>query len=116
MLTVNDNSTSNGHAGVRYTLGSLGVAAARGCEEDLARVAHLAVRLEDARFLQAAAQAIGTTDRFRDVIATFGTPANQTPAGFRVETSLMSDGLLLIDLVRDISYDRNGVRRPTVVV
>ncbi|HSW42903.1 MAG TPA: transaldolase [Patescibacteria group bacterium] len=116
MLTVNDNSTSNGHAGVRYTLGSLGVAAARGCEEDVARVAHLAVRLEDARFLQAAAKAIGTTDRFRDVIATFGTPANQTPAGFRVETSLMSDGLLLVDLVRDISYDRNGVRRPTAVV
>ena len=28
----------------------------------------------------------------------------------------MADRLLLIDLVRDISYDRNGLRRPTAVV
>lgn len=116
MLTVNDSSNGNGRAGVRYTLGGLGVAPARGCEEAVARVAHLALGLDDARFLQASATAVGITARFGDVIQTFGTPATELPAGFRVETSLMADGLLLVDLVRDISYDRNGMRRPTAVV
>ena len=116
MLTVNYSSTGSGVAGVRYTLGHIGAAPARGDVDDVARVDQLALAAEDARFLQTAATAIGVTDRFRDVIATFKTPAGETPAGFRVEASLMADGLLLIDLVRDISYDRNGVRRPTAVV
>ena len=116
MLTVNQNSTGEGRVGVRYTLGQIGVAPARGDADHVARVAHLALKADDARFLQPAAIAIGVTARFRDVIATFDTPAGETPAGFRVEASLMADGLLLVDLVRDISYDRNGVRRPTAVV
>ncbi|HEY3544757.1 MAG TPA: transaldolase [Propionicimonas sp.] len=115
-MTVNHNSSGEGVAGVRYTMGQLGVAPARGDAEDVARVAHLALDREDARLLQTAVCAIGVTPRFRDVIATFKTPAGETPAGFRVEASLMPDGLLLVDLVRDISYDRNAVRRSTAVV
>ena len=43
-------------------------------------------------------------------------PANETPAGFRIESTLMNDGLLSVDLVRDIGYDKNGVKRPTNVI
>lgn len=116
MLTVNENPTAMSFAGVHYTVGGLGVPAARGCEDDLARVANVGLTFENAQYLRAAAVAIGSTARFRDVIRTFGSPAGETPAGFRVEISLMSDGLLLIDLVRDISRLANGVRRPTAVV
>jgi hypothetical protein len=116
MLTVNFNSIGEGAAVVRYTLGGIGVAPARAQEDEVARVARMQVEAKDAQFLREAATAIGVTDRFRDVIQTFKTPPGETPAGFRVEASLVTDGLLLIDLVRDISYDRNGQRRPTGVV
>lgn len=116
MPTVNYLSIDERYAGVRYTLGGLGVATARGDEDEVGRIADLVVPREDAAFLHSAATAIGVTERFRDVVRTFRTPAGQTPAGFRVETALRADGLLQVDLVRDISYDRNGVRRPTGVV
>ena len=56
---------------------------------------------------------IGVTDRFKDVIKTFATPAGQTPAGFRRELVIDADQTLRVDLVRDISYDTNGEKRPT---
>lgn len=116
MLTVNYPSTGNAQAGVRYTLGSLGVEAARGYETDVARVLGTALSQRDTEFLRQNAQAIGVTARFRDVINTFTTPEGETPAGFRVECILLGSGLLEVDLVRDITYDKNGVRRPTGVV
>ena len=116
MQTVNYNSNREGSIGLRHTLGHIGVPPARGDVDDVARVESLALKDEDARFLRTAATAIGVTARFRDVVATFNTPAGETPAGFRVEASLAADGLLLIDLVRDIGYDRNGARRPTAVL
>lgn len=116
MPTVNYPSTQAGLAGVRYTLGGLGLAAARGDESDFARVIHFEVTPEDARFLRETASTIGVTERFRDVVRTFKTPEGETPAGFRVDTSLVTHGLLQVDLVRDISFDRNGMPRPTGVV
>lgn len=59
---------------------------------------------------------LAATPRFKDVIQTFAVPAGETPAGFRIESTLQEDGLLLIDLVRDISYDKNGVKRPTGIL
>ena len=43
-------------------------------------------------------------------------PRGETPAGFRLESSLEAGGVLRVDLVRDISYDKNGVKRPTKVI
>jgi hypothetical protein len=65
------------------------------------------------RFLTKAVSFIGVSERFRDVIDTFDVPKGQTPAGFRVEYNLKSGSLLEIDLVRDIAYDKNGIKRPT---
>jgi methionine aminopeptidase len=56
---------------------------------------------------------IGVSARFRDVIDLFKVPEGETPQGFRIEYNLKEGGLLEIDLVRDISYDKNGEKRPT---
>ena len=56
---------------------------------------------------------IGVTDEFKKVIKTFDVEPGITPAGFRQEFVLGNDGSVRIDLVRDISFDKNGVRRPT---
>jgi hypothetical protein len=65
------------------------------------------------KFLSNAVGFISVSERFKDVIDTFGTPEGETPAGFRVEYNLRGNQLLEIDLVRDISYDKNGEKRPT---
>ena len=46
----------------------------------------------------------------------FKTPAGETPAGFKVQYELAENDVLRIDLVRDISYDKNGIKRPTKVL
>jgi len=56
---------------------------------------------------------LGVSGRFRDVLDTFKTPEKKTPAGFRIEYTLLEDGLLEADLVRDIAYGENGEPRPT---
>jgi hypothetical protein len=66
--------------------------------------------------LKGLARAFGVTKGFRSVIDTFQVPAGQTPAGFRIEFVVDPDSVVRADLVRDISYDRNGQRRPTQVL
>lgn len=56
---------------------------------------------------------VGVTENFRSVIDTFKTPEGETPPGFRIEFKLDAGGVLRVDLVRDISYDKNGQKRPT---
>ncbi|MGD8216064.1 transaldolase family protein [Aestuariimicrobium sp. Y1814] len=114
--TVNYSSVSRGRNLVNYTLAGLGLPVARGQEDAVARVADTVISAEDAELLSTRTKAIGVSDRFNDVIATFNTPAGETPAGFRIESNLSADGLLVVDLVRDIGYDRNGVKRPTGVI
>ena len=114
--TVNYSSIRTGRAQVGYTLGGLGLQAARGADDAVARVENLQIDAADFGMLRERAQAIGVSERFKDVIATFGTPAGETPPGFRIETTLARDGLLVVDLVRDIGYDKNGNKRPTGVI
>jgi hypothetical protein len=116
MLTVNQSSHGDGALGVRVTLAGLGVPAARGEDDVLDRVGHLEISPQRVALLHGAATAVAGTPRFHDVLRTFPVPAGETPAGFRVELSLGHDGLLAVDLIRDIGYDRNGQRRPTGVV
>ena len=62
------------------------------------------------------AKYIGVTEQFKDVINTFHTPDGETPAGFKRELVMEKDGVVKVDLVRDISYDKNGILRPTNVL
>lgn len=84
-----------------------GIGVVRGDEEHVARVRPYVERLG------AQVKGVGVTDRFREVVELFGTPAGETPPGFRVESIQARDGSVLFDLVRDIGCDRNGVPRPT---
>ncbi|MDO8686166.1 MAG: transaldolase family protein [Clostridiales bacterium] len=58
----------------------------------------------------------GVTSEFRAVVDLFKVPEGETPAGFRVEYLLEEENVLKVDLARDISYDRNGIKRPTNVL
>ncbi len=59
---------------------------------------------------------IGVTPNFRRIIDYFDVPEGELPAGFRLELRLEADSVLRLDLVRDIAYGKNGVRRPTNVL
>lgn len=115
-MTVNYSKQGYGKAGVNFTLKSLGVTAARGSEDGVQRVVNKVIGIQEYEALHGAVKAIGVTERFRDVIKTFAVPEGGTPAGFRIETYLENDGLLLADLVRDISCDRDGMMRPTKTI
>lgn len=60
--------------------------------------------------------ALGVTANFRDVIDCFHVAPGETPAGFRVEYVMERDGRVNADLARDISYDKNGMKRPQRVL
>lgn len=59
---------------------------------------------------------IGVTDGFRKVIEYFKAPEDETSAGFRIEYSVEDGNVLKVDLVRDISYDKNSIKRPTNIL
>lgn len=101
---------------VKYTLSSLyghgGRPVVSGDESYVDRILGHEIdrQLYDELLLRNAA--LGVTKGFKEVIDYFHGPANETPAGFRVEYRLERDGLVRADLVRDISYDKNGIKRP----
>jgi hypothetical protein len=115
-MTVNYSQNCFGRAGLNFTLRSLGAPAVRGQEESFGRVMNKAISFDEYRELKGLVQFIGFTPRFEDVIKTFNVPEGETPAGFRIECYLEPDGVLTVDLVRDISYDKNGIKRPTKMV
>jgi hypothetical protein len=67
-------------------------------------------------FLKDIVRYVGVTTNFREVIDYFKTPAGETPAGFKIQYELTEKNVLRIDLIRNISYDRNGIKRPTKVL
>ena len=77
------------------------------------RVLDMPISLNLHQAMKPVASNLGVTQTFRDVIDYFKVPDGETPAGFRMEYILEADGVLRVDLVRDISYDKNGQKRPT---
>lgn len=67
-------------------------------------------------FLSEIVESVDVSDRFVDVIRTFDVRDGITPAGFRIEYTVINGNELVIDLVRDISYGENGLKRPTNVI
>lgn len=101
---------------VTHRVGSLGLAPARGAQDDVARVLGQRLDPDVARELRATARGLDVTDDLRRIVRHFATPPGHTPAGFRVVSELEADGTLRFDLRRDISYDADGVLRPTGVL
>lgn len=101
---------------INVNLDSLGLEVVRGEDALVERVKEMPVSIEDYKALTSVAKYVGVTDQFKAVINTFNTPEGETPAGFRREMILDKDQVLRVDLVRDISYDKNGISRPTNVL
>ena len=106
---------------LKCTLGSLlrggDALNANGNESDyLRRIENHEITLELYPDVKTYGKAIRVSDHFRQVIDDFHVPAGETPAGFRVDLALKEDGLIEADLKRDISYDRNGMKRPTRIL
>jgi hypothetical protein len=68
---------------------------------------------EEYAVLKGCIKNIGVSSAFKKAIDYFKSPEGETPAGFRVEYNLKEHNFLEIDLKRDISYDKNGIKRPT---
>lgn len=101
---------------IHYTLASLlgeNVHVISGEEELVRRALHKEITREEFSLLRTCVRRIGVTERFKDVLRTFSVPKNETPAGFEIRYELEGDGRLNIDLKRNISYDKNGAKRPT---
>jgi len=116
MQTVNYLSSGEGTVGVTYTLGSLGLHPVSGDFDDFQRVKNLVISEKQFTLLRQCANNIDFSPRWKDVIKTFKVPSGETPQGFRIESTLEEGKLLKLDLVRDISYDKNGSKRPTKVI
>lgn len=116
MKTVNHLSNGEGTSELVFTLGALPGNVAQEDAEYVERVKNYIISYEKFVTLQEVVKTITVSERFKDVIKTFHVPENETPAGFRIECELLGDGVLMVDLVRDISYDKNGVKRATKVL
>jgi len=103
--------TSDGETS--YRIRTLGLIPAIGQEEYVGRIVDHRLAPEDFRALAGLARHIGITEEFKRIIDYFAPPAGHTPAGFRIVLNVEAGGLLQIDLVRNISYDADGVLRPT---
>lgn len=82
-------------------------------EQYVLRAVHKKINFEEYQFLSKTIEFVGVTQNFKNIIDYFKTPEGETPAGFRIEYSMKDSKVLLIDLVRDIAYDKNGEKRAT---
>ena len=96
-----------------YRIRTLSLPAVSGEEDYVRRVVDQPLTPEAFRELSGGARHLGVTAEFKKVIDYFATPAGHTPPGFRIALNVEAGGLLQIDLARDISYDADGVLRPT---
>ncbi len=121
MLHVNLGREDVISGGIKTTLRALvksdtkssGASIISGEEAYANRVLDLPIPLDLYQAAKPITHAIGVTRTFKDVIDYFKVPEGETPAGFKIEYILEAGGALRADLVRDISYDKNGRKRPT---
>lgn len=116
MGTVNYLEKGEGKTGILFTLGALQAEVKSGHEENFQRVKNYSISREMFLAIKGIVKTVEVSPRFQDVIKTFDVPKGETPAGFRIECELIEDHVLLIDLVRDISYGKNGLKRPTKII
>lgn len=83
--------------------------------DDIQRVLNTPIDYDTFELLSRRATSLAVGEELRKVVSYFNTPAGTTPAGFR-RTLTMRGETLVADLKRDISYDTNGIKRPTNVL
>ena len=92
---------------------NLNLTAVGGEEAYVARILEQKLSVEEFDILVKEADRIGVTDEFKRIVDTYPEPADGTPAGFEVRMEIGADRVLRADLKRNISYGKNGVKRPT---
>ncbi len=92
---------------------NLNLPAVAGEESLVERVLDQPLNKGEFSYLLHMADSIGVTDEFKRVIRTFDVPEGETPAGFEIRLEVGADRVLRADLRRNISYGKNGVKRPT---
>lgn len=85
----------------------------RGDEAYVNRAIDHEIQLEEFKLLSNQIKYIGVTEEFKEIIDYFKVPEGEVPAGFKIQYNVASGRRLMIDLVRDISYGKNGKKRPT---
>ncbi len=90
-----------------------GTSVISGEEKYVDHILDLPITIDLYEELKFASRKIGVTKNFKEVIDFFNVPEKETPQGFRIEYVIEADGVVRADLVRDISYDKNGQKRPT---
>lgn len=98
------------------TLINSGLKVIPGDEEYLKRVMDQPISLQDYRHFMEISWHLGVTGNFKEAVDYFKVPDGETPAGFRVEYVFEGAGVIRADLRRDISYDKNGRKRPTNIL
>ncbi len=101
---------------MKYFLRNLKKEAVRGEEDYVSGMADMIIDKDDFWELKKESKYIGVTKRFQNVMKTFPMPCGETPAGFQRDYYLDGEGILRLDLRRNISYDKNGRLRPTKVL
>lgn len=80
------------------------------------RLSFFEIEKDDYTFLKNIVTSIKATDYFKGVIDYFDIPEGETPAGFKFNIEYIGQGVLEVNLVRDISYGKNGEKRPTDIL
>lgn len=101
---------------MKYYFRNLNKDAVRGEEEYVSCIMDTEIEKDDFAVLKQEARWIGVTDEFKKVMKTFPMSEPGTPAGFERIFELDKDGVVRVDLKRNISYDKNGKLRPTNVL
>lgn len=98
---------------IKSKIRNLGLKVVRGDEDYVSRIMDATLDKEEYESLAGVAEYIGVTPEFKKIIDYFKVPANETPAGFEIQMELNTDRVLRVNLKRNISYDKNGIKRPT---
>jgi hypothetical protein len=110
------STTTSRAAPLPLVLEDLGLPIERSHEDDARRVLDTAIDRETFAFLSSRAHGLDVTEELRAVVRYFKTASGHTPEGFRRELHLGADGVLRVDLQRDIGYGADGRLRPTNVL
>lgn len=108
-------ATARPRAELSLTVANLGLSHLPEQADDIQRILSTPIDRDAFELLGTMVSTLEVGSELQKVVSHFKTPAGETPAGFKRELSI-NNNTLVVDLKRDISYDKNGVLRPTRVL
>ncbi|MEZ7898374.1 MAG: transaldolase family protein [Flaviflexus sp.] len=102
-------------ASLNLTVEDLDLECQPGQRDDVERITRTPIDPDTFALLSGRVKNIEVGPELQKVVTYFKTPKKETPSGFKRVLSLKRD-TLVVDLRRDISYDKNGELKPTKVI